>query len=131
MTTTTTTENKNFKEPKVVVLCSFQDMVVVILYLEQEERIAAIALAGKMVESLKSQAVQARLYEGKEPIQFFSIFQSFIVYKGGVSSGYKKFVEENAAENETYTEEGIALFRVQGSGPDNMQAIQVETVLLY
>ncbi|KAJ6846957.1 villin-5-like isoform X2 [Iris pallida] len=94
----------------------------------EEERIAAIALAGKMVESLKSQAVQARLYEGKEPIQFFSIFQSFIVYKGGVSSGYKKFVEENAAENETYTEEGIALFRVQGSGPDNMQAIQVETV---
>ncbi|KAJ6853423.1 villin-5-like isoform X1 [Iris pallida] len=82
-----------------------------------------------MVESLKSQAVQARLYEGKEPIQFFSIFQSFIVYKGGASSGYKKFVEENSsAEHEIYKEDGIALFRVQGSGPDNMQAIQVETV---
>jgi len=50
--------------------------------------------------------------------------------QGGVSSGYKKFVEDNAIEDDTYTEDGIALFRVQGSGPDNMQAIQVEPVLL-
>jgi len=50
--------------------------------------------------------------------------------QGGVSSGYKKFVEHNAIEDDTYTEDGIALFRVQGSGPDNMQAIQVEPVLL-
>ncbi|XP_042425386.1 villin-5-like [Zingiber officinale] len=28
----------------------------------------------------------------------------------------------------TYSEEGIAVFRVQGSGPENMQAIQVEPV---
>ncbi|XP_020265877.1 villin-5-like isoform X2 [Asparagus officinalis] len=94
----------------------------------EEERTAAISLASKMVESLKSLAVQARLYEGKEPIQFFSIFQSFIVFKGGVSSGYKKFIEDNAIEDDTYTEDGVALFRVQGSGPYNMQAIQVEPV---
>lgn len=25
--------------------------------------------------------LQARIYEGNEPIQFFSIFQSFIVFK--------------------------------------------------
>lgn len=30
--------------------------------------------------------------------------------------------------DETYSEGGIALFRVQGSGPENMQAIQVEPV---
>ncbi|XP_008781818.1 villin-5-like [Phoenix dactylifera] len=94
----------------------------------EEERTAAILLASKMVESLKSQAVQARFYEGKEPIQFFSIFQSFLVYKGGLSSGYKKYVTENAINDETYSEDGIALFRVQGSGPDNMQAIQVDPV---
>ncbi|XP_010928694.1 villin-3 isoform X1 [Elaeis guineensis] len=94
----------------------------------QEERSAAISLASKMVESLKLQAVQARFYEGKEPVQFFSIFQSFIVYKGGLSSGYKKYVNENAVTDETYSEDGIALFRVQGSGPDNMQAIQVDPV---
>lgn len=74
----------------------------------QEERNAAISLANKMVESVKFQATQvskkmenvlnvttilwslcpinmfhfqARLYDGKEPIQFFVIFQTFIVYK--------------------------------------------------
>nr|XP_029121595.1 villin-5 isoform X4 [Elaeis guineensis] len=92
----------------------------------EEERAAAISLAKKMVESLKSQAVQARVYEGKEPIQFLSIFQSFIVYKGGVSSGYRNFITENDIADETYSEDGLALFRVQGSGPDNMQAIQVD-----
>ncbi|KAG0476616.1 hypothetical protein HPP92_013457 [Vanilla planifolia] len=51
-----------------------------------------------------------------------------IIAGGGVSFGYKKFVGEMAQEDETYTEEGIALFRVQGSGPDNMQAIQVDSV---
>ncbi|PKU66116.1 villin-5 [Dendrobium catenatum] len=93
-----------------------------------EERSAAVSLATNMVESLKSQAVQARIYEGKEPIQFLSIFQSLIVFKGGMSSGYKKFRTENGLEDETYTPEGIALFRVQGCGPDNMQAIQVNPV---
>lgn len=92
----------------------------------EEERSSAISLASKMVESLKSQAVQARFFEGKEPIQFFSIFQSFIVFKGGVSSGYKNYLTEKEIVDNTYTEDGIALFRVQGYGPENMQAIQVE-----
>ncbi|KAK1317424.1 Villin-4 [Acorus calamus] len=92
----------------------------------QEERASALSLASKMVEFLKSQAVQARFYEGKEPIQFFSIFQSFIIFKGGVSTGYKKYIADNSIEDETYSEDGVALFRIQGSGPDNMQAIQVE-----
>ncbi|KAK1268696.1 Villin-4 [Acorus gramineus] len=92
----------------------------------EEERASALSLAGKMVESLKSQAVQARFYEGKEPIQFFSIFQSFIIFKGGVSTGYKKYIADNSIDDETYSEDGVALFRIQGSGPDNMQAIQVE-----
>lgn len=35
---------------------------------------------------------------------------------------------KNAMEDETYSPEGIALFRVQGFGPDNMQAIQVNPV---
>ncbi|XP_077238381.1 villin-4-like [Tasmannia lanceolata] len=94
----------------------------------EEERAAAISFASKMVESLKSQPAQARIFEGKEPIQFFSIFQSFIVFKGGLSSGYKNYILQKEITDETYTEDGIALFRVQGSGPDNMQAIQVEPV---
>lgn len=30
--------------------------------------------------------------------------------------------------DDTYSQDGLALFRVQGTGPDNMQAIQVEPV---
>ncbi|XP_072969994.1 villin-5-like isoform X2 [Typha angustifolia] len=94
----------------------------------EEERATAMLLASKMIESVKWQAVQACLYEGKEPVQFFSIFQSFILYKGGLSSGYKNFVKESDISADTYSEDGIALFRVQGSGPDNMLAIQVDPV---
>lgn len=52
----------------------------------------------------------------------------FEILQGGVSSGYKNFIAENGIADDTYTEDGLALFRVQGSGPDNMQAIQVEPV---
>ena len=76
----------------------------------QEDRVIAVSLASKMVESAKFQAVQvthwfslcgivkldinpfvffnvsllcnqACFYEGKEPIQFFVIFQSLQVFK--------------------------------------------------
>ncbi|KAE8660280.1 Villin-4 [Hibiscus syriacus] len=92
------------------------------------ERVSAISLATNMVEALKFQATQACIHEGSEPIQFFSIFQSFIVFKGGRSEGYKNYISEKEIPDGTYTEDGLALFRVQGSGPDNMQAIQVEAV---
>ncbi|KAK6248045.1 hypothetical protein QUC31_019610 [Theobroma cacao] len=94
----------------------------------QEERVSAVSLASKMVESMKFLAAQACIHEGSEPIQFFSIFQSFIVFKGGHSDGYKNYIAEKEIPNGTYTEDGVALFRVQGSGPENMQAIQVEAV---
>ncbi|KAL8136385.1 hypothetical protein V2J09_002386 [Rumex salicifolius] len=94
----------------------------------EEERASSLTLAGKMVESMKFSPAQARIYEGSEPIQLFAIFQSFIVFKGGVSEGYKKSILEKEIPDETYTEDGLALFRVQGSGPENMQAIQVEPV---
>ncbi|KDP35406.1 hypothetical protein JCGZ_10390 [Jatropha curcas] len=94
----------------------------------EEERASAISLVSMMVESLKFVPAQARIYEGNEPIQFSTIFQSFIVFKGGLSTGYKNYIAENELPDETYQEDGLALFRVQGSGPDNMQAIQVEPV---
>ncbi|MBA0708478.1 hypothetical protein Golax_023589, partial [Gossypium laxum] len=94
----------------------------------EDERVSAVSSATKMVESMKFQATQACIHEGNEPIQFFSIFQSFIVFKGGLSDGYKNYIAEKEIPEGTYTEDGLALFRVQGSGPDNMQAIQVEAV---
>jgi len=50
--------------------------------------------------------------------------------QGGLSDGYKNFISGNELPDETYKEDGVALFRVQGSGPENMQAIQVEPVSL-
>jgi hypothetical protein len=37
-------------------------------------------------------------------------------------------IAENGTVDDTYSEGGIALFRVQGSGSDNMQALQVDAV---
>ncbi|CAA2983914.1 villin-4-like [Olea europaea subsp. europaea] len=94
----------------------------------EEDRISATSEANEMVGSLKFLPAQARIYEGNEPIQFFAIFQSLIVLKGGLSKGYKNYIAEKELPDDTYTEDGLALFRVQGTGPDNMQAIQVEPV---
>lgn len=54
----------------------------------------------------------------------------FINFQGGLSDGYKHSISEKELPDETYKEDGVALFRVQGSGPENMQAIQVEPVSL-
>ncbi|GAB2246871.1 hypothetical protein Droror1_Dr00006753 [Drosera rotundifolia] len=94
----------------------------------QEERSSAESLTGKMVEAMKFLPSQVRIYEGSEPMEFFAIFQSFILFKGGLSDGYKNYISEKEIPDNTYSEDGVALFRVQGSGPDNMQAIQVEPV---
>ncbi|MED6145064.1 Villin-4 [Stylosanthes scabra] len=71
----------------------------------EEDRASANSLASKMVESMK-----------------------FLASQGGLSDGYKTHVAEKEIQDETYKEDGVALFRIQGSGPDNMQAIQVDPV---
>lgn len=52
----------------------------------------------------------------------------FLCLQGGLSKGYKKYIAEKELSNDTYTGEELALFRVQGSGPEYMQAIQVDPV---
>ncbi|KAL6525515.1 Villin-4 [Orobanche hederae] len=94
----------------------------------EEDRVTATSHASKMVEALKFLPTQVRIYEGKEPVQFFAIFQSFIVFKGGLSNGYKSYIAEKGLPDDTYAMDGLALFRIQGTGPENMQAIQVEPV---
>ncbi|CAA0837346.1 Villin-4 [Striga hermonthica] len=94
----------------------------------EEDRVTASSLASKMVEALKFLPTWARIYEGHEPIQFFAVLQSFIVFKGGLSNGYKNYIAEKELPDDTYTEDGLAIFRIQGTGPENMQAIQVEPV---
>lgn len=48
--------------------------------------------------------------------------------QGGLSDAFKKYIAESEVPDSTYDAEGVALFRVQGSGPENMQAIQIEAV---
>ncbi|KAL6652084.1 hypothetical protein ACP70R_011009 [Stipagrostis hirtigluma subsp. patula] len=71
----------------------------------EEERASAMSLASKMVQAAKFQACQ-----------------------GGLSSGYKNFIAENGIDDDTYSDSGLALFRIQGSGSENMQALQVDAV---
>ena len=64
---------------------------------------------------------------------YFKVFSRWLVqlckiHQGGLSDGYKNYIAEKEIPDGTYTEDGVALFRVQGSGPDDMQAIQVEAV---
>ncbi|RYR77067.1 hypothetical protein Ahy_A01g001545 [Arachis hypogaea] len=92
------------------------------------DRTTALSMGCKMVESMKFIPSMARIYEGSEPIQFHAIMQTFIVFKGGLSDGYKNHIAEKGIPDETYKEAGVALFRIQGSDPENMQAIQVEPV---
>ncbi|OIW09546.1 hypothetical protein TanjilG_30865 [Lupinus angustifolius] len=93
-----------------------------------EDKTAAISHMDTMINSARTSPVVAQIHEGKEPAQFFSILQRLIIFKGGNSPGYKKFIEEEGMVDETYNENRVALFRVQGTSPDNMQAIQVDQV---
>ncbi|GKE46415.1 hypothetical protein Tco_1477673 [Tanacetum coccineum] len=47
--------------------------------------------------------------------------------EGGLSDGYKNSISEKELPNGTCTKEEVALFRVHGSGPEKMQAIQLES----
>ncbi|TKY47120.1 Villin-1 protein [Spatholobus suberectus] len=93
-----------------------------------EDKTTAISHMSTMADSVRTNPVMAQIHEGKEPAQFFSILRKLIIFKGGNSSGYKKFIEEKGIVDETYKENLDALFRVQGTSPDNMQAIQVDQV---
>lgn len=81
-----------------------------------------------MVESMKFLSFMARIYEGNETIQFHSILQSFIVFKRGLGDAYKNYIAKKEIPDETYREDGVALFHIKGSRPENMQAIQVDPV---
>ncbi|XP_074566292.1 villin-2-like [Curcuma longa] len=94
----------------------------------QDDQIMATRLANTMWSSLKGRPVQGRIFQGKEPPQFIALFQPMIVLKGGISSGYKKFIAEKNLSDETYTADGIALIQVSGISVHNSKAIQVDAV---
>ncbi|MFS8022362.1 putative villin headpiece, villin/Gelsolin, ADF-H/Gelsolin-like domain superfamily [Helianthus anomalus] len=93
-----------------------------------EDRADAVSLTNVIVGSNKGEPVLARIVENKEPSQFFMIFQTLIMFKGGMGSRYKSCIADNGLDDETYDDKKTALFRIQGTNRDNMQAVQVDQV---
>ncbi|KAJ4725601.1 Villin [Melia azedarach] len=91
-----------------------------------EDRVDIISHMSAIVDATRGEAIMAQVAQDMEPVQFFLVFQTLIVFKGGLSTRYKKFIAEAGIADETYDEKKIALFRVQGTSPSNMQAIQVD-----
>ncbi|KAJ6795206.1 villin-2 [Iris pallida] len=94
----------------------------------QDDEVMATRLATTMCNSLKGRPVQGRIFQGKEPPQFIALFQPMVILKGGVSSGYKKYITEKSVPDDTYSSDGIALIRVSGTSVHNNKAVQVDAV---
>ncbi|XP_074574968.1 villin-2-like [Curcuma longa] len=94
----------------------------------QDDRATATRLSNSICSSLKGRPVQGYVFQGKEPPQFIALFQPMVVLKGGISSGYKKFLTENNINDETYTSDSIALIQVSGTSAHNSKSIQVDAV---
>ncbi|KAL2466043.1 Villin-2 [Abeliophyllum distichum] len=94
----------------------------------KEDQQTAARLATTMCNSLKGRPVQGRICQGKEPHQFVAIFQPMVILKGGMSSGYKNYIADKGLNDETYTDDGVALVRISGTSVHNNKAIQVDAV---
>ncbi|KAL5219060.1 hypothetical protein ABZP36_019744 [Zizania latifolia] len=93
-----------------------------------EDQEMAFQMTNTIWNSLKGRPVLGRIYQGKEPPQFVALFQPMVILKGGISSGYQKFVEEKGLKDETYSGDGIALVRISGTSVHNNKALQVDAV---
>lgn len=80
---------------------------------EDDQKMAA-RLANTMCNSLKGRPVLGRIFQGKEPPQFVALVQPMVVLKGGLSSNYKRLVEEKGLTDETYSADGVALVQISG-----------------
>nr|GMD41766.1 villin-2-like [Ipomoea batatas] len=94
----------------------------------EEDQKTAAKLATSMCNSLKGRPVLGRIFQGKEPPQFVSIFQPLVILKGGLSSGYKNYIADKGLNDETYTADSVALIQISGTSVHNNKAVQVDAV---
>ncbi|CAI9099911.1 OLC1v1036806C1 [Oldenlandia corymbosa var. corymbosa] len=94
----------------------------------EEDQNTAASLATAMCNSLKGRPVLGRIFQGKEPPQFVAIFQPMVIFKGGISSGYKNYVADKGLNDETYTSESVALIRISGTAVHKNIVVQVDPV---
>eukprot|EP00752_Nemacystus_decipiens_P014256 g12677.t1 len=90
----------------------------------QDEIGASALLAKDMDDKLNDAAVQVRVVMGKEPKHMRNLFKGhLVIHSGGVASGFK-----NSTEGDTYDTDGVCLFHVKGTQPDNTYGVQVPEV---
>ncbi|TYG47981.1 hypothetical protein E1A91_D11G376200v1 [Gossypium mustelinum] len=94
----------------------------------EEDQKTAYQLATKISNSYKGRPVQGRVFEGKEPPQFITLFQPMVVLKGGLSAGYKKSIADKGLTDETNKADRVALFRISGTSTHNNKVLQVDAV---
>ncbi|GJT27446.1 villin-4-like protein [Tanacetum coccineum] len=92
-------------------------------------------ISASLIEGSSGIAMVLRMLvdaDGNQPLQekraTTDRVDHFMYFQGGLSDGYKNSISEKELPDETYKEDGVALYSVQGAGPENMQAIQVEHV---
>ncbi len=74
-----------------------------------------------MDDEVGGKAVQVRVVQGREPRHFIKMFGGkMVVFSGGKASGFK-----NVHDRDCYDEDGTRLFRVRGTGKDDVRATQV------
>lgn len=86
-----------------------------------DEKGASALLAKELDDSLGGQAAQVRVVMGKEPGHFHRLFKGrMVVHSGGKAGSFK-----NRAEEDTYDDDGVALFHVRGTSDLDTRAVQV------
>lgn len=89
-----------------------------------DEKASSAMLTTKMVNELQGKAMSVRVVEGFEPRHLLKIFKGkFVVFSGGKAAGFK-----NVHDHDTYDVDGTRLFRVRGTGEDDVRATQMPEV---
>ena len=89
-----------------------------------DEKAASAIHAVQLEDELGGKVVQVRVVQGQEPRHFLKMFGGqMVVLAGGKASGFK-----NVHENDTYDVDGTRLFRVRGTTPDDVRAVQVKEI---
>ena len=94
------------------------------VYYFKDEKAASAFGAVKLDDELNGKAIQIRVTQGSEPRHFIKMFDGkMIVFAGGKASGFK-----NVHDHDTYDTDGTELFRIRGTCPEDITAVQVEEV---
>ncbi|GLE02953.1 hypothetical protein PINS_up011832 [Pythium insidiosum] len=89
-----------------------------------DEKASAALWAKKLDDDMGGSPVQVRVIQGKEPAHFRALFKGkMIIHAGGKASGFS-----NVNDSDSYDTDGVSLYHVKGTKPENTVASQVDEV---